>query len=178
MNREVVERLAIDCAAGELNEDSRSLFEAYLAEHPGAKEWAQDILHLYRQTETAISSKTATTGVGIAAVCIKSRRAAWARWRPAMRWAAVVFVAALVGAGAGRWSKSPLVVQKPDRAIASATPSVAPASLDSEAAAGGFWRAKALAMFEPGPYRERDAALQAGGLRQKYEHYIKERYHD
>jgi len=178
MKRDVIERLAIDSAAGELNEDGQSLFEAYLAEHPGAKQWAETMFRTYRQTEAAIGSKIGSAGASIAAVSVESRPAAMARWRPALRWAAVVFVAALVGAGVGRWSRSPRPVQKPERAIASANRPVAPASLDLEDANGSFWRAKAVAMFEPRPYRQANAAMQAGGLWQKYEHYIKEKYHE
>lgn len=178
MKREVVERLAIDSAAGELTEDGQSLFEAYLAEHAEAKQWANAMRQVYQQTHTAINSKTEASGANIAAVCVMRGRPALTRWRPALRWAAIVCVAALLGAGAGRWSKAPVVPERPELAeVAQARPAAA-ASLDSKDAAGSFWRAKALAMFEPRPYRERTAAMQAGGLRRKYEHYIKEKYHE
>ncbi len=178
MKRDVIERLAIDSASGELNEDGQSLFEAYLAEHAGAKEWAEAMFQTYHQTEAAISSKVGSADTSIAAVSIKSRPPALARWHPALRWAAIVFVAALVGAGAGRWSRSPVTAKQPERVAISTIRLAAPASLDLQDAAGSFWRAKAAAMFEPRPYRQANAAMQAGGLWQKYEQYIKEKNHE
>jgi hypothetical protein len=168
----------MDSAAGELNEDGQSLFEAYLSEHPGAKEWAEAMFRTYRQTEAAISSKTGTAPASIAAVSIKCRPPAVIRWRPALRWAAIVLVAALLGAGAGRWSKAPKAAMEPQREIASVNPPAVVATINFHDAAGSFWRAKAAAMFEPRPYRQANAAMQAGGLWQKYERYIKEKYHE
>lgn len=178
MKRDAIERLAIDSAAGELNEDGQSLFEAYLAEHAGAKEWAEAMFQTYRQAEAAISSKIGSADASIAVVPMKSRPPALARWRPALRWAAIVCVAALVGAGAGRWSKSPVTAKWPERVAISTIRPAAATSLDLQDAAGSFWRAKAAAMFEPRPYRQANAAMQAGGLWRKYEHYIKEKYHE
>jgi len=178
MNREAIERLAIDSAAGELNEDGQSLFDAYLAEHAEAKQWARDMLQVYRQTQTAISSKTGAAPASIAPAPLKIRPAVMEKWRPALRWAATICVAALLGAGAGRWSMSPLVVQRPERAAISTIRPPTPASPDSQAAAESFWRAKAAAMFESRPNRQVNAAMHAGGLWQKYERYIKEKYHE
>jgi hypothetical protein len=178
MNRDAIERLAIDSAAGELNEDAQFLFEAYLAEHPGAKEWAQDMLQVYLQTQTAITSKTGAAPASIAAVSIKSGPPAVIRWRPVLRWAAVVCVAALVGAGAGRWSKAPVTADRPERVANSTIRLAAPANLDLQDAPGSFWRAKAAAMLEPRPYRQVNATMQAGGLWRKYEQYIKEKHHE
>ena len=178
MKREAIERLAIDSAAGELNEDGQSLLEAYLAEHAEARQWAEAMVQVYRQTQAAISSKTGAAPASIAAIPTKSRPAVMEKWRPALRWAAIVFIAALAGAGAGRWSRSPLVVQRPERAAISTIRLATPASPDSQAATGSFWRAKAAAMFEAKPYRQVNAAVHPGGLWQKYERYIKEKYHE
>ena len=180
MKRDAIERLVIDSAAGELSEDGQSLFEAYLSEHPGARQWAEDMFRTYRQTEEAISLKIGSAGAStsLGAVSTKSGPPALARWRPALRWAAIVCVAALVGAGAGRWSRSPITVKQPERVAISTIRPAAPASLDLQDAAGSFWRAKAVALFEPRPYRERNAPMQAGGLWRKYEQYVKEKYHE
>ena len=56
MEREIIERLAVDLAAGELNEDVEALFRSYLAEHSEADKWAQDMLQVYEKTETAIET--------------------------------------------------------------------------------------------------------------------------
>ena len=178
MKRDAIERLAIDSAAGELNDDSQSLFEAYLAEHPGAKEWAEAMFRTYRQTEAAINSKIKLAGASNRAVSVRNRPPALIRWRPVLRWAAIVCVAALVGAGAGRWSKAPVTAKRPAQVAVSESLPAAPLNLGSEDAAGSFWRAKAVAMFEPRPYRQANAAMQTGGLWRKYEHYIKEKYHE
>jgi len=178
MNRDAIERLAIDSAAGELNEDARTLFEEYIAQHAQARQWARDISQVYQQTQTAISSRTGAASATIAAISIKSGLPALIRWRPALRWAAIVCVAALLGAGAGRWSRAPNAAMKPQREIASVNPPADVANIDLHSAAGSFWRAKAAAMFEARPYRQVNAAIQAGGLWQKYEQYIKEKHHE
>ena len=46
MEREAIERLAMDSAAGELNQDAEALLRTYLAEHPQANEWAEDMLQI------------------------------------------------------------------------------------------------------------------------------------
>ncbi len=178
MNRDAIERLAIDSAAGELNEDGQFLLEAYLAQHAEAKQWVEDMLQVYRLTQTAINSKTGSADASTAAVSINSGPPALIRWRPALRWAAIVCVAALVGAGAGRWSRAPITAGRPDRVAISTIRPAAPTSLGLQDAAGSFWRAKAAAMFEPRPYHQVNATLKPGGLWQKYEHYIKEKYHE
>ena len=57
MEREAIERLTIDSAAGELNEDAEALLRTYLAEYPQANKWAEDILQIYYRTEAAIKTK-------------------------------------------------------------------------------------------------------------------------
>ena len=57
MKRERIERLAIDCAARELNEDSEVLFKTYLTEHPDANKWALDIWDIYEKTKEAIDAE-------------------------------------------------------------------------------------------------------------------------
>ena len=61
MEREQIERLAIDSAAGELNEDMQALFEEYIAGHPEAKKYVEDMLGIYENTDAAIIAKTQHT---------------------------------------------------------------------------------------------------------------------
>ena len=58
MERETIERLAMDLALGELNEDATTLFEAYLAEHTEAKRWAEPMTQTCIRTREAIMQKT------------------------------------------------------------------------------------------------------------------------
>ena len=174
MKRETIERLAIDSAAGELNEDAQSLFIAYLAEHAPANEWAQSILRVYRQTEAAIGAKTKAADAGSETVAVRIKPVFPGRWRAALRWAAVVVLAALVGAGAGRWSRSIAIPAGPVE-LATFRPMLAASRPGPDMANMGqsFWHAKAAAMFTGRSDREHNNIVQAHGLWEKYKQYTK-----
>lgn len=179
MNRKTIERLAIDSASGELSGDAQCLLDAYLAEHAPANEWAQSILRVYRQTEAAIGAKTKATDARSESVPLKIKPMFPSRWRPALRWAAVVVLAALIGAGAGRWSRSIVIpAGHPERTTFPPVLAVSRQVPDLADMGQSFWRAKAAAMFEARPYRPVNAAMHPGGLWQKYEDYIKEKHHE
>lgn len=179
MNRDTIERLAIDSASGELSDDAQCLLDAYLAEHAPANEWAQSILRVYRRTEAAIGAKTKAADVMNESVAVKIKPTFPPRWRPALRWAAVVVLAALIGAGAGRWSRSiSLPADHPGRTAFHPVLAASGQAPDATDAGQSFWQAKAAAMFESRPYRHVNAAVQPGGLWQKYENYIKEKHHE
>ena len=74
MRREIIERLAIDSAAGELNEDMEALFRAYLAEHSEAKKWAEDLSDVFEKTEAAIAAKIEPAGAESNHVAIKIKQ--------------------------------------------------------------------------------------------------------
>ena len=59
MEREAIEKLAMDSAAGQLNEDAETLLKEYLAEHPEAKKWFQDMQEIYANIQVAFNEKTA-----------------------------------------------------------------------------------------------------------------------
>jgi hypothetical protein len=103
MKREVIERLAIDSAAGELNEDIQALFDAYLIEHPQAGQWAEDIAGVYKETATVIDAKTSAAVAGSAMPCIKAQPLLRAKWWSFGRAAAALIVGALIGFAGGRW---------------------------------------------------------------------------
>ena len=59
MNPETIERLAIDSAAGQLNEDIEILLREYLSEHPAEKKCFSEMQEIYNKTQIAFDSKTA-----------------------------------------------------------------------------------------------------------------------
>ncbi|MGA2175017.1 MAG: hypothetical protein ABSH38_08565 [Verrucomicrobiota bacterium] len=87
MNQEIVERLVIDKASGELTPDAAALLEAWLEREPGAKAGAAEI------DETLRLAKRALGGAEEHAVLRpKFRSPAWPRWAAGM---AACFLAGL-----------------------------------------------------------------------------------
>jgi len=58
MEREIIERLTMDSASGELNEDAKVLLQTYLAEHSQENLWAEDMFKLYETANAAVKIKT------------------------------------------------------------------------------------------------------------------------
>lgn len=103
MERQAIERLAMDIALGELNGDAAALFDTYLTEHPEARPWAQPMKAICLRTQAAIHAKTLQLKA-------PARRATTYRfmpigWARLGRWAAVVALSLVIGIGAGRWLK-------------------------------------------------------------------------
>lgn len=176
MDRNIVERLAIDSAAGELNEDAEALFQAYLAEHPQAKPWAEDVRQIYDKTEAAIKTKTAHAGVGKIAPRIKP--VSQVRWSSVARWAAAVVLGALIGFTAGHWAvidnTHRIAFQEPSRDLKP----VETVSDLKERYAGTFWGDKMLALLEHKPGQQYETDLRGIRSRDKYRQYIKEKNHE
>lgn len=149
MNREIIERLSIDSAAGELNEDAEIMLRFYLAEHPQAKQWADDVRLVYDLTESAIKTKTAHSDVGLIIPTI--RPVLRVKWLPVARWAAMIVFGIFIGFTAGRW-EIPARTQK--IAFQESTEFSKPVESVSdlkERYAGTFWGDKMLAMLEHHP---------------------------
>jgi len=149
MEREIIERLAMDAALGELNEDAAALLDAYLTEHPEMRQWAQQMTAVCTRTQEAISEKTQP----------KEPPAPIARhlrihWAAPLRWAAVVAVSFAVGAGVSRQLKPEPVVSRPTVAVATAR-DAGPRSWQEVLtdSSGGFWQAKAAALWQSKPQR-------------------------
>ena len=177
MECEIIERLAIDSAAGELNEDTEALFRAYLAEHPELNEWADGMSLVYGETEAAVTKKTGAPDGDIKTEQMKINRPRINLW-PVLRWAAVMIFAACIGAAAGRWSKSDGIVERP-RTVAGAPDShVRPSGISLENIGDGFWRTKAIAMLDAKPYHELKDYNQSNSLWEKYRQHIKETYNE
>lgn len=173
MERETIERLAIDHALGELNADAAALFEAYLAEHAEARRWAEPMMKTCTQTREAIAKKTrpddAITWHEPARLRIN--RAALARW------AAVIAVSALLGVTIGRWSRPP-ETQKPDTVVVRATtPDASPEGWQRVLSEPqqGFWQSKALAMLQSQPHEIPRPTKSESSLWDRYRQSRKER---
>jgi len=179
MEHDAIERLAIDSAAGELNEDTEALFKEYLAEHPEANKLVDDMLGIYEKTDKAIVAKTKhafRTDTSMADVGTK--RHSMVYLLPIARWAAVVFFAAFIGIAVGRWSRSPVIPERPDQVTARPDSSVPHRSFDPDNIGGSFWRKKALAMFQAKPSMAHAVSMTGPTLWEKYRQYLKERHYE
>lgn len=178
MKREIIERLTIDSAAGELNEDVQALFDAYLAEHPQAGQWAEDIAGVYKETEAAIDAKTSDAVAGGAMPVIKINRQLRLNWFSFGRAAAALIVAALIGFTGGRWpindKTNVITFTKPARP----QEQVETISDLKEKYAGTFWGNKVLALVESRPGQRYKADLQDASFWKKYKQYKKEKPHE
>ncbi len=172
MEREIIERLAMDSVAGELNEDIQVLFDTYLAEHAEANQWAEDISQIYKMTETTFQTKTRTVPAEITAP-VKAGYLWRLNWQHIVRSAAVIALAACIGLVVGRFTKSPVV--RPERTVASSTVTTGQSLRDSGDIGEGFWKDKALAMLSAGPQHLQGGFDDGKGLWNKYREYIKEK---
>lgn len=176
MKRDAIERLAIDVAAGELNEDAEALFQTYLAENPQAKRWAEDVRQVYHETEAAITSKTTFTGAGT--VTPKIGPALKVRWLPAARWAAAVVLGTVIGFSTGRLGgidSAPKIVTQ--------EPRLRPKSVETvtdlkEKYFGTFWGDKMLALLERKSDYPHKADLRDIRSWGTYRRFIKEKHNE
>jgi len=178
MKRERIERLAIDSAAGELNEDVEALFEAYISAHPQAGRWAEDILRIYKETETAIDTKTRDADAGDGMPAVKISRLSELKWKSFGRWAAALIVGALIGFAGGRWQ-----ITGKTSSIDFAKLQEPPAQVETisdlkEKYAGTFWGDKVLALLESRPGQRYKADFQDVGFWHEYRQYIKEKHYE
>ena len=172
MNREIIERLAIDSAAGELNEDTEALLQFYLDEHPQAQQWAEDVRQIYNLTETAIQTKTAHSDIGQVVPGISP--VPWVKWLPVARWAAAIVFGIFIGFTAGRW-EIPTQTQK--MAFRESNRVSKPVETVSDLKvkyAGTFWGDKMLAMLE----RQPSVGLRDIRSWDTYRQYVKEKKHE
>jgi len=195
VEREIIERIAIDCAGGELNEDIQALFNAYLAQNEQGGRWAEDMLRTYETTEAAISAKTRAVCTGSVTPVPKStlvlplRHQRIEHW-PARRvagWAAVLIFAAFIGAVIGRWSKPPVLPDRPASVVFG--PSLKPGnvrpiltvkwpSYQLQDTGGSFWLTKAMAMLHATPDTINKDYVKGPTLWDEYRQFIKEKRYE
>jgi len=148
MERDIVERLAIDQALGELDSDTTALFEAFLAEHAEARHWAQAMAQTCTTTREALRHRTQAVDGSRHVVRVRAFWPGVAAWRTWVRWAAVIVICLGLGTTAGRWlmphSTSPktIVVQ------AEPIPTSEGWTQVVNKPGQGFWEAKAVAMLQ------------------------------
>ncbi|MHC4206795.1 MAG: hypothetical protein ACYSTT_19240 [Planctomycetota bacterium] len=176
MEREAIERLAMDSAAGELNQDAEALLRTYLAGHPQANEWAEDMLQIYDKTEAAIKTKTAHAAVG--KVTPEITTVSQVRWLSVARWAAVIALGVIIGFTAGRRDRTDSSYRTAFREPAPDSKQVETVSDLKERYAGTFWGDKMLALLEHKPGQRYKANLRSTGSWDKYRQYIKEKNYD
>lgn len=178
MERETIERLAIDSAAGQLNEDAEMLLGAYLAEHPEANKWSKEMLADYNMTASVVKAKTKEIATASRMTFAKKPKIlSRVNWQPFAKWAAVVILASMIGIGLGRRSKerefhanSSYENIKHDLPVKRSIAVV----LNDDA---GFWHKKAIAFLEPSKYPKRKPFTKNGNWWDNY-HKLKEKYHD
>ena len=179
MKRDAIERLAIDSATGEMNEDAEALFRTYLSEHPEADSWALEMQETYRKTEETISAKTSDAAkADTRTAVVDTRPRPPIDWQPVARWAAVVLLAAFVGAVMGRWSKTPAPLQKPVQVTALPGLTAERPGLNLDDIGESFWGRKAIAMFAAKPTMIGEAYITGPTLWEKYRQFLKERHYE
>ena len=174
MNRERIERLAIDSAAGELNEDVQALLKAYLAEHPEANPAGDEMLQIYEETKAAIDAKTRDAHAGVGIPAARPGPLLRAKWWEFERYAAAVIVAAFIGFAAGRWAINGKTTEIGFTQFGRAPTRIETVSDLKKMYAGTFWGDKALALLEQRPGQQHKGDLKRVGLWQRYREYKKE----
>lgn len=147
MERHAIERLAMDATLGELNEDAAALFEAYLTEHPEARQWTEPMKGICQRTQKAVAAKTGSMALSPRHSATRTRSTVCVCLTSAGRWVAVVLVSLALGAIAGRGLMSR--DGSPSRSARSTQTTHNSVQEDWQAVVGGrgqsFWEAKVAA---------------------------------
>ncbi len=174
MERDTIERLAMDHALGELDPDTTVLFETYLAEHPEARQWAGPMGWICERTRDAIAQKTHRD----VRVAQSERILSLPICRCAIvRWAAVITVSTLLGVTVGRWTRVP-AVQAPETVVVRApAPDAGPEGWQRVLSEPeqSFWQSKAVAMLQSQPTEMPTPPESGPGLWDRYRQFRKER---
>lgn len=174
MERDTIERLAIDRALGELDPDTTMLFDTYLAEHPEAERWARPMTKTCDRTREAIVRKTQTHA---AIPWPKPARLLPIHRAAIVRWAAVIAVSALLGVTVGRWSRPPQPAGPGAVVVRTVEPDTGPEGWRKilNEPEQGFWQTKAVAMLQSQPNEIPRPTDSGPGLWDRYRQFRKER---
>ncbi len=178
MERQIIERLAIDQALGELDADTATLFETYLAEHAEAGRWAQAMAQTCTQTRGAIRQKTQPTDEHPR---LDRTSAPWPRtiaWQAYGRWAAVILIALGIGAAVGRWSRPQVSTPRTVVLRAQSTAEQQGWRQILSKPERGFWETKAVAMLQPKTDEIPSTHPGRRGLWDRYRQQRKGRYYE
>jgi anti-sigma factor RsiW len=170
MERQAIERLAMDHALGELNEDTERLFETYLAEHPQHRPWAEQVAQTCRHLKSAVEAEVGAMDEAAPRAMSASRHMSLL-WGLRARWAAVIALSVAIGCIAGRWT-SPQTEQPPGVIVRAESPEPMPNWQQRLAGSEpGFWQTKALAILEPRSTRVSTPAGNRDGLWDRYRQF-------
>jgi hypothetical protein len=172
MDREIIERLAMDSAAGELNEDIEALLQNYLSEHSESNEWFQQMLEVYTNTQGVFDAKT--DFIKQPAEVKMPRKL---NLIPVLRWSAVIIISVCTGGIAGRLSSQNVPSQKPN-ITATETKSAKKTGFNPANIGNDFWRNKITAMVNSSPAKIHIEKSSDSSLLETYKKYIKERNHE
>ena len=158
----------------QLNEDVQALLSEYVAEHPETENWLLDIQEIYRNTESAIISRIETDSKAV-----EVRMPCFSKWLPIVRWAAVIILAAFIGASVGRWTKKPVIDIKKEYIRAPVSQTQTNRSVFNIDNLGeGFWKDKITAMLNPPPAKVQAGSNDSTSLLEKYRQYIREKHYE
>ena len=168
MERETIERLAMDRALGEMDADTTALFDVYLAEHPEMQAWAEAMSRACVRTDEAIAAKTGAVGVEESRHETRVHRLRTISWQTLARWAAVVMVSLGIGAQLGRQSQPDVPASRPLVVQAQPAPGRAGWERVMGATKDSFWQTKALAMVQPKVYESPRPRVARRGFWDRY----------
>jgi hypothetical protein len=178
MERETIERLAMDRALGELDADTTALFDAYMAEHPEMQPWAEGMSRTCARTREAVVKKTQPTDAQDRPDEARVYQLRVIPWRTWGRWAAVILISLGIGAGVGRQSRSDVSVTRPTVVQVQSAPAQAGWQRMAGASGNGFWETKAVAMLQPKVYELPRPRAEHAGLWDRYRQSRKERSYE
>ena len=178
MERETIERLAIDNALGELDADTAALFQSYLAEHAEARDWAQTMAQTCSRTREAVNKKTARIDPDHRVAGVDVHWPNTGRWWTLGRWAAVIVVSLAIGAALGRRSRPQ--VSAPETVVVQAQSTATQQGWKQilSKPERGFWETKAVAMLQPRTNEIPSIHPGRQGLWDRYRQQRKERSHE
>jgi len=178
MERETIERLAMDRTLGELDADTTALLDAYLAEHPEMRPWAEGMSRTCERTREAIARKTQTSSTDTQPHKARVYRLRRIPWGAPARWAAVILISLGIGAGVGRQFRPGVSAPRPVLVQAQPTPARAGWERIAGASGDGFWETKAVAMLQPKVYELPRPRAAHAGFWDRYRQSRKERSYE
>ena len=178
MEREAIERLTIDSAAGELNEDADALLKTYLTEHPEAKQWSKETLSVYNTAASVINAKTRKTpGIPPVRAAKKTSALSILNWQTIARWAAVLILASTAGIGIGRWSKETKFYTNSSVEEEELHSPIKGLTFNIRNDDSDFWHRKVVAFLEPSTYPQQKPLLRNSNWQEQY-YKLKEKRHE
>ena len=178
MNAETIERLAIDRAMGELNEDATILLDTYLTEHPEAREWAENMSEICAQLRKTVEKRLKDAAVESPRARASYHQPIRVRLANVGRWAALIAISVGLGIVLGRWSR-PQVQTIQYAAIPARSEAVT--DVWQRIVSGqehGFWQDKALALLQAKPDETPSSQDVRTSLWDRYRQFRKERSYE